>query len=58
MLGSRELCLLDHVKKGSKQEVRAVTRTSHGALNLINPFMMDDTTKLREAGDLLKAIWG
>lgn len=35
------------MKQGSKQEVRAVTRTSHGALNLINPFMMDDTTRLR-----------
>lgn len=50
--------MLDQVKQGSKQEVRAVTRTSHGALNLINPFMMDDTTKLREAGNLLKAIQG
>ena len=48
MLGSRELkCLLDQMKQGSKQEVRAVTRTSHGALNLINPFMMDDTARLR-----------
>ena len=38
--------------------MRAVTRTSHGALTLINPFMMDDTTRPREAGVLLKAAQG
>lgn len=43
----RTQCLLGQVKQGSKHEVRAVTRTSHGVLNLINPFMMDDTTRLR-----------
>ena len=35
-----------------------MTRTSHGALTLINPFMMDDTTRPREAGVLLKAAQG